>query len=75
MRTLLLAAWLLLLTGCGGAKAGPAGPKQPPATSAMATPVIAPMQARERLLHDLDIQKQNARDRATTLDGVIERDR
>ncbi|MCA8944205.1 MAG: hypothetical protein KDB80_16690 [Planctomycetes bacterium] len=38
------------------------------ATSDAALPVTAPMKARDRLLHDLEIQKQKARERADQFD-------
>jgi len=41
-------------------------------TPMLAKPVTAPMAARERLLHDLDGHKQQARDRAGQMQNVID---
>jgi len=38
----------------------------------LAKPVLAPMAARERLLHDLDVQKAAANVRAGQMDSVID---
>lgn len=36
--------------------------------SGAALPVTAPMQSRDRLLHDLEVQRRNARERADQLE-------
>lgn len=63
MRNLLIVASLLLCTGCGRT------PEAPP-QSELAAPVLAPMQARERLLEDLEQQQQQARDRSAQFDDA-----
>ena len=73
MRALLLVGLPLLFTGCGGSPVEPA--EAEPESSVLALPITAPMKVRERLLHDLDIEKGKANDRASVLDGVISRDR
>ena len=42
---------------------------------AAAAPVVTPMQVREQLVHDLDVQKQLARGRAEQFDEAADRDR
>lgn len=48
---------LLAATGCSGETAEP-----------VALPITAPMTSRDMLLHDLEIQKRNARERADQLE-------
>ncbi|MCA8963610.1 MAG: hypothetical protein KDC48_01915 [Planctomycetes bacterium] len=67
MRFLAAVVLGLLCAGCGGHGKATA--------DAVAAPVVTPMQARERLVHDLDVQKQLARDRAEQFDEAADRDR
>lgn len=69
MRTLPTLTMFLLCAGCGRAP-DTAAPARPAPTSDLAAPVLAPMAARERLLEDLEQQKQQARDRAAQFDAV-----
>lgn len=55
-----------LLAGCGGSESD---------TPDAALPVVAPMQARERLLHDVAKQNDKARERAATIEAINDRDR
>ena len=79
MRTVSLVALALLLCGCRhetpASQSPPAAAPEPSAISDLAAPITAPMVVRERLLHDLDQQKQLARERAGTMDEVVNRDR
>jgi hypothetical protein len=79
-------AWALLamLVFCAGCRRAPQpqpqAPTPPPAdrseASPLATPVTAPMAARDRLLNDLGRQKQLARERAEVFEAATgERDR
>ena len=63
MKALALLVFAVLAAGCGSS-GEPASAEPAPPSSEFALPVTAPMQARERMLHDLDKQKQLARDRA-----------
>jgi hypothetical protein len=53
---------LLVFAGCGNSAV----------TEAVAAPVNAPMVARERLLHDLDGQRDTARQRAGVMADVVD---
>jgi hypothetical protein len=55
---------------CAGCEPPPDGAA--PTESVFAKPVTAPMAARERLLHDVDIQKQLANGRAGHMQAVID---
>jgi hypothetical protein len=73
-------AWALLagLVFCSGCRRAPEPPRQAPApvdTSPLAVPVTAPMAARDRLLHDLGRQQQQARERAELAETAADRDR
>jgi hypothetical protein len=74
MRTLPTLTLFLLCAGCGRAP-NAAAATQPAPTSDLAAPVLAPMAARERLLEDLEVQKQQARSRASQFDAVTDDDR
>ena len=75
MRAPALVLFAALLAGCGGEPQHPAPGEPTPAAPApsaeAALPVTAPMQARDRLLHDLEKQSRQARDRAAALEQVI----
>ncbi len=73
MRNLLAVASVLLFAGCGHAP-HTAAPARPAPIPDLAAPVLAPMAARERLLEDLEVQKQKAHDRADTFDEAADRD-
>ena len=76
--TLRTAALILLPCLCAGCEpppqsgAGQSGENEKAATPMLAKPVLAPMAARERLLHDLDVQKAAANVRAGQMDSVID---
>ncbi len=80
---LLLTALSLTACGSGSKSAGPAveEPVGKPAeesvapSSDFALPVTAPMRARARLLHDLEQQKDAARQRTNQFDEVLEHNR
>ena len=77
MRSALRMTILLLLPclcfGCKPpSKGDPSNGEQKAATPMLAKPVIAPMAARERLLHDLEVQKQHANVRAGQMQSVID---
>jgi hypothetical protein len=72
-----LLAAMVLCTGCR--RAPEQSPPQPApghkvAASPLAAPVTAPMAARERLMSDLDRQKQLARERADDFATAADRD-
>lgn len=69
MRNLLILASLLLCAGCGRTT----DTATPAPQSDFAAPVLAPMQARERLLEDLEQQQQQARDRSAMFDDAAGR--
>lgn len=73
MRTVLgtfLGTACLLVAGCTP-KAKADAPASPPRTPALALPVVAPIQARDRLLQDMEQQKAAARARKAEFDAVI----
>ena len=79
---LLLTALSLTACGSGSKSAGPLEePVEKPAeesvapSSDFALPVTAPMRARARLLHDLEQQKDAARQRTNQFDEVFEHNR
>jgi hypothetical protein len=57
----------LSLTSCGS--------KDEPVKSDLTLPITAPMQARERLLHDMKKNKDAAKERERKFDETIDRDR
>lgn len=73
MRNLLAVASVLLFAGCGHTPPT-AAPERPAPIPDLAAPVLAPMAARQRLLQDLETEKQQARDRADTFDEAAGRD-
>lgn len=75
-------AWALIagLVFCAGCRRSPEPPPPAPTTpatgsSSLAAPVTAPMAARDRLLHDLRQQNQQARERAESCETAVDRDR
>lgn len=66
----LLLAPLLLAVGCTR-KDQPRDPAPPAETPALALPVVAPMQARDRLLQDLEQQKAAAQARKAEFEAVL----
>lgn len=73
MRTSLAVVSVLLCASCGHAPYTAAPARSAPIPD-LAAPVLAPMAARERLLEDLEVQKQKAHDRADTFDEAADRD-
>lgn len=74
MRAKLRAAVLVVLPClCVGCEPPPDG--EAPSEPVLAKVVTAPMAARERLLHDLEIEKQRANDRAGQMQDVIDSSR
>ena len=68
----LLASACLLLSGCGSG----AEPPQPDAGSPAApTPVLSIPDAREQLLHDIELQKQRERARSRLIEQASEGNR
>jgi cytochrome c553 len=59
---------------CGGCHGKSAASMPPPASapSSLAAPIVAPMAARERLLHDLDAQKRAANVRQQEFDAATD---
>lgn len=75
LRGVVLGAVLVLTVGCTR-KDKPSDPSQPgegqPAeTPALALPVVAPMQARERLLDDMQRQKAAAEARKAEFEAIV----
>ena len=71
MRSTMRAAVLVILPCvCVGCEPSPEGVAQD--VPALAKPVTAPMAARERLLHDVEIHKQQTNVRAGQMQAVID---
>lgn len=71
LRGFVFGAALVLTVGCTR-KDKPSDSRQPVAAPALALPVVAPMQARERLLQDMEAQKAAARARKAEFEAVSE---
>ncbi len=68
MRVLL--CLVVLLAGC--TRRAESSPQPEAAPAALAAPVVAPLQARDRILEDLRVQKAAAEARRAEFDRVLE---
>lgn len=63
---------MLSLTACGVESPDGSTIEAPEVSSSdLAAPVTAPMAARERLLHEMDVQNEAARQRSRDLDAIM----